>query len=169
MITSNSTGLYYLDESNQYYYKPNSNDICKFNYNNSNNYKCITPYDKSFHLRSKSCYATEKFKFYTDTKLSKDKSIFYDIEFIHTVNNREICFFDGLEMTTENKNKDINLFHQLKNSINSKSYLWMLKFNSADDGLFIFGDNINNNNIHFIKDINIYDNYESIYAKPFSS
>ena len=84
------------------------------------------------------------------------------------MNNSEICFFDGLEMTTENKNKDINLFHQLKNSINSKSYLWMLKFNSADDGLFIFGE-INNNNIHFIKDINIYDNYESIYVKPFSS
>ena len=85
------------------------------------------------------------------------------------MNNREICFFDGLEMTTENKNKEINLFHQLKNNINSKSYSWMLKFNSADDGLFIFGDIINNNNIHFIKDINIYDNYESIYVKPFSS
>jgi hypothetical protein len=72
-------------------------------------------------------------------------------------------------MTTEFKNRELNLFHQLKNSIDSKSYSWTLKFNSPDEGLFIFGDIINNNNIHFIKDINTYDNYDYIYVKPFIS
>ena len=169
MHTSDSVGMFYLDESYDYYYKPNSNDICKFNYNNSNNYKCVTPFDKSFHLRSKLCYAKERFKFYEDTQLSKDTINFYDIEFIHTVNNTEICFFDGLQLDNDKKNQELNLFHQLKNNIKSKSYSWMLKFTSADEGLFIFGDIINNNNIHFFKDINTYDNYESVYVKPFSS
>ena len=169
MHTSDSVGLFYLDEEYEYKNKFNATNICEFNYNNSEHYRCITPFDKSFYLKNKLCYAKEKFKFYRDTKLSEDCIEFYDIEFIHTINNSGICFFDGLQMTTEFKNRELNLFHQLKNSIDSKSYSWTLKFNSPDEGLFIFGDIINNNNIHFIKDINTYDNYDYIYVKPFTS
>ena len=169
MHTSISAGLFYLDEAYEYQNIFNASNVCKFNYKDSDNYRCITPYNKSFYLKCKLCYAKEKFKFYTDTKLTKESIIFYDIEFIHTVNNTEICFFDGLQMTNEFKNKELNLFHQIKNSIDSKSYSWMLKFNNQDEGLFIFGDILNNNNIHFIKDINFYDNYDYVYVKPFSS
>lgn len=169
MHTSDSVGLLYTDEEIEYYYKPNSNDICKFNYKDSNNYKCTTPYNKSFFLKGKSCFAKEKFKFYTDIKLSKENIKLYDIEFIHTVNKTEICFFDGLQWTSDSNSKERNFLYQLKNNINSKYYSWMLKFNSPDEGYFIFGDIINNNNIDFIKDINIDDNYESIYVQPFSS
>ena len=169
MHTSDSVSLFYLDENLEYYCKPNSIDICNFNYKNSDNYKCITPYNKSFFLKSKLCYAKEKFKFYTNIKLNKDNIYFYDIEFIHTLNNTNICFFDGLQLTTDAKSKELNFFYQLKNNLNSKSYSWMLKFNSQDEGYFIFGDIINNENIDFIKDINIIENYESIYVQSFPS
>ena len=159
MHTSDSVSLFYLDENLEYYCKRNSIDICNFNYKNSDNYKCITPYNKSFFLKSKLCYAKEKFKFYTNIKLNKDNIYFYDIEFIHTLNNTNICFFDGLQLTTDAKSKELNFFYQLKNNLNSKSYSWMLKFNSQDEGYFIFGDIINNENIDFIKDINIIENY----------
>lgn len=39
---------------------------------------------------------------------------FYDMEFIHTVNNTETCFFDGLQITTDKKDKELNFFIQLK-------------------------------------------------------
>lgn len=169
MHTSNAVGRFYEDENLEYYYKPNSNDICKFNYKESNNYKCITPYNKSYFLKSKLCYAKEKFKFYNDIKMNKDNISFYDIEFIHTVNNTEICFFDGLQLTNEYKTKEINLFIQLKNNLKSKSYSWMLKFNSPDEGYFIFGDIMGNKNIYFMKDINIEENCKYAYVKPFSS
>jgi len=165
MHTSDSVAYLWTDETIEYYYK--ENDICNFNYKQSKNYKCVTPYNKSFSLKSKLCYAKEKFRFYTDTQMTNIN--FYDMEFIHTVNKTETCFFDGLQITTDKKNKELNFFYQLKNLIKSKSYAWMLKFNSADEGYFIFGDIINNKNIEFMKDINTIDNYESIYVKPFSS
>ena len=165
MHTSDSVAYLWTDETIEYYYK--QNDICNFNYKKSKNYKCVTPYNKSFSLKSKLCYAKEKFRFYTDTQMANTN--FYDMEFIHTVNNTETCFFDGLQITTDKKDKELNFFIQLKNLIKSKSYAWMLKFNSADEGYFIFGDIINNKNIEFMKDINTVDNYESIYVKPFSS
>ena len=169
MHTSNSVGLFFLDESIESYYKPNSNDICNFNYKISQNYKCVTPYDKSFYLKNKLCYAKEKFKFYKDTKMNKENINLFDIEFIHTVNDTEICLFDGLQLTNEYKNKEINFFNQMKNNINSKFYSWMIKFNSSDEGYFIFGDILNNDNIHFMKGINREENFESVYEKPFQS
>ena len=169
MHTSDSVAYIWNDENLEYYYKPNPNDICKFNYKNSKNYQCVTPYNKSFFLKGKLCYAKEKFKFYTDIQMNENNINISEIEFIHTVNKTEICFFDGLQLSIDAKNKELNFFYQLKNLIKSKSYSWMLKFISPDEGYFIFGDIINNENIDFMKDINIEDNYESIYVKPFSS
>jgi len=169
MHTSDSVAYIWNDENIESYYKHNPKDICKFNYKKSSYYQCVTPYNKSYFLKSKLCWAKEKFKFFTDIQINKNNAVYYDIEFIHTVNNTEICFFDGLQLTTDVKSKEINLFYQLKKEINSKSYSWMMKFNSPDDGFLIFGDIKNNNNIDFMKDINIEDNYESIYVKPFTS
>ena len=103
MHTSNSVAFIWNYESIEYYYKPNPKDICKFDYKKSKNYKFVTPYNKSFFMHSKSCYAMEKFKFFTDIQINKNNADYYDIEFIHTVNDTEICFFDGLQLTADEK------------------------------------------------------------------
>ena len=117
------------------YYEPyntNVSDICNFNYHKSNTYELTTEFNHSFYSISNTCYAREKIYFYKDINLKEKKS--YNIEFIHSSNESNICFFSGLQLTESPIDQKINLFYQLKELINSTTYSWTLKFNSQDEG-----------------------------------
>ena len=137
-------------------YNTNVSDICSFNYEKSNSYQLISPFDSELYSISKTCHAKEKIYFYNDLNL-KIKNI-YDIEFIHSSNETHICFFGGLQLTDSPIEESTNLFYQLKNLINSKTFSWTLKFISPEEGYFIFGDIINNKELTFYNDNNE-DNY----------
>ena len=146
-------------------YTENINDICSFNYENSPNFKCQTPFNVFLHGRDKCCIIEEKFIFYTDEKLTQKK--IYPIKFIHSTNKTNICLFGSLQRYYNAVDKSKSFIDQLKDLSNSKTYTWTLKYTSIDSGLFIFGDIIDNEKIIFDeKNIvkNIEKNYESIYA-----
>lgn len=146
-------------------YTENINDICSFNYEKSENFKCQTPYNVFLHGRENCCIIEEKFIFYSDEKLS-EKQI-YPIKFIHSTNKTNICLFGSLQRYYSALDKSKSFIDQLKMLSNSKTYTWTLKYTSIDSGIFIFGDIINNEKIIFDtknKVKNNEQNYESIYA-----
>lgn len=155
-----------IRSADKYYeaYNENVSDICSFNYEKSNTYQLISPFDSELYSISKTCYAKEKIYIYKDLNL-KTKNI-YDIEFIHSSNETHLCFFSGLQLTESSIENDINLFYQLKNLTNSKTFSWTLKFNSPEEGYFIFGDIINNKELNFYNDNNE-DNYIPLNVETF--
>ena len=159
----------WLIKTDEQYFKPysNANDICNFNYQNSNSYKYTTEFNKSFHYMTNICYAKERIYLYDDFDLKKKK--LYDLEFIHSSNETHICFFAGLQLTEAIYEKKLSLLYQLKNLIDSNSYSWVLKFTSPEEGFLIFGDIVNNNKLKFYND-NIEENYitQTVFA-TFSS
>ena len=145
------------------YYEPynqNVSDICSFNYSQSITYQLTSEFNYSFYTISNICYAKEKIYLYNDFNLKEKK--LYDIEFIHSSNESNICMFGGLQIAESLEDKKINLFYQLKHLIKSNSYSWTLKFISPDEGFLIFGDIINNNQFNFYND-NHEENYISLY------
>ena len=156
MHTRDVVSLLKTDEESYEPYKNNVSDICSFNYQLSKTYEKTTPFEYDFYSISKVCYAKEKMYFYNDINL-KEKNT-YDIEFFHSCNGTNICFFSGLQLTDSLADKKINLLIQLKNLLNSKSYYYTLKYTSPEEGYFIFGDIINNKNLNFYSD-NIEENY----------
>ena len=166
MHTRDVVALIKSDEEYYEPYKKNNSDICTFNYKKSNTYTFTSAFNYSFYSISNSCLAKEKIYFYTDMNLKEKKK--FDINFIHSSNETHICFFGGLQLTESPAYEPINLFYQFKNLINSNKYSWTLKFNSPDDGYFIFGDIINNNKLKFYNDNNE-QNYIDIYSKTYLS
>ena len=157
-----------LIESDEIYYEPynkNESDICTFNFKESNTYQFTSAFNYKFHSIPNSCLAKEKMYFYTDLNLKEKKS--FDINFIHSSNETHICFFSGLQLTDSSDAKNINLLYQLKHLINSNKYSWTLKFNSPDEGYFIFGDIINNNKLKFYNDNNE-ENFIPFYVQTVS-
>ena len=154
-----------LKTDDEYYepYNINVSDTCSFNYHSSMTYQQITPFNESMSYISKVCHANEKMIFYNDINLKQKNS--YNVEFIHSSNESNICFFAGLQMTNSYFDQQVNFFYQFKHLINSKSYSWALKFNSPDEGYFIFGDIINNKNLIFYNE-NIEENY--MYENAYS-
>ena len=157
-----------IREDDETYYKPYTekiSDFCYFNYHNSDSYELTTNYNYSFHYITNTCYAKEKVYFYNDLNL-KEKKI-YDIQFVHSTNETNVCFFAGLLLTQSSAYKKSNFFDQVKHLINSKSYSWALKFDSPDEGELIFGDIKGNKNLKFYND-NSEDNYKSYQVQTFS-
>jgi hypothetical protein len=146
-------------------YTQNLDDICSFNYKNSPNFQCQTPYNVFLHGRDKCCVVEEKYIFYKNEKLS-EKEIF-PFKLIHSTNQTNICFFGSLQRYTNAVDKSKSLLDQLKILSNAAAYTWTLKYTSDDSGIFIFGDIINNENLMLDKNNkikNIAENYESIYT-----
>ena len=146
-------------------YTQNVNDICSFNYKNSPNFKCQTPYNIFLNGRDKCCIVEENFIFYTDEKLKEKKIL--PFKFIHSTNETNICLFGSLQKYSNSIDKSRSFLDQLKILSGASSYKWTLKYTSSDSGLFIFGDIINNDKITFDKENkikNIEDNYETIYS-----
>ena len=50
--------------------------------------------------------------FYNDIKLKQKNS--YNVEFIHSSNESNICFFAGLQMTNSYVDQQVNLFMDIK-------------------------------------------------------
>ena len=153
------------DEKYLKFYTQHINDICNFNYINSPNFKCRTPYNFFFHGRDKCCIVEENFIFYTDEKLKGKKNL--PFKFIHSTNETNICLFGSLQKYLNSIDKSRSFLDQLKELSGASTYTWTLKYTSFDSGLFIFGDIVNNEKILFDKDNktkNIEDNYETIYA-----
>lgn len=151
------------DEKYVKVYTQNVNDICAFNYENSPNFKCKTPYNIFLHGRERCCLIEEKFVFYKDLKLSEKKVLPFNL--IHSTNETNICLFGSLQRYWNAVDKTKSLIDQLKLLSDSKTYTWSLKYTSYDSGLFIFGDIINNEKIEFDENNikNTEKNYESIY------
>lgn len=153
------------DEKYVKIYTENLNDICSFNYEKSPNFKCETPYNYFIHGRDKCCIVEEKFVFYKNEKLSEKEILPFKL--IHSTNQTNICLFGSLQRYMNAVDKTKSLIDQLKQLSGSSSYTWTLKYNSDDEGLFIFGDIIDNEEIIFDKKNkvkNIGDNFESIYT-----
>ena len=152
------------DEKYTKLYTENVNDICSFNYQNSQNFKCITPYDIFLIGRDTCCIAEENVILYTDESL-KEKKVF-PFKFIHSTNETNICLFASLQKHVSSIDKTQSFIDQLKELSGAKSYTWTLKYISPDRGLFIFGDIIDNDKIIFGKNEikNIEKNYVSIYT-----
>ena len=153
------------EENNLKIYKQNIEDICYFKYKNSPTFKCQTPYNIFMYERSNCCIAEEQFILYQDQKLTK--KIISPILFIHTTNEENICFFSSLQKNPGEKDVSKSFINQLKKISGSSTYSWTLKYTSQDEGLFIFGDIIDNENIileenNKIK--NIETNYDLIYS-----
>lgn len=164
MHTGEGVALYRVQEEENYKpYNKKVDDMCTFEFQKSNTYQCTSAYDHTFYSRENCCYAKEKMQFYTDFNLKEKKS--FDISFIHSSNATHICFFSCLQLTESPADQPINMFYQIKHLINSNKYTWMLKFNSPDDGYFIFGDIINNNKLKFYNDNNE-DNFIPINIPP---
>ena len=146
-------------------YSQNISDICSFNYKNSPNFKCQTPYNIYLHGRDNCCIVEENFIFYTDEKLKEKKTL--PFKFIHSTNENNICLFGSLQKYSNSIDKSRSFLDQLKAISGASTYAWALKYTSSDSGLFFFGDIINNDKILFDKDNkikNIEENFETIYA-----
>ena len=156
------------DEKYTKLYTENINDICSFNYQNSQNFKCITPFNIFLIGRDTCCIAEEKVIFYSDESL-KEKKV-YPFKFIHSTNETNICLFASLQKHMSSIDKTQSFIDQLKVLSGAKAYTWTLKYTSSEGGLFIFGDIIDNDKIIFGKSNmvkNIEKNYESIYTSNF--
>ncbi len=153
------------DEKYTKLYTKNVNDVCSFNYQNSQNFKCITPYDIFLIGRETCCIAEEKVIFYTDVSLKERKV--YPFKFIHSTNETNICLFASLQKHVSSIDKTQSFIDQLKVLSGAKTYTWTLKYTSPNKGLFIFGDIIDNDKIVFGKSKEVKNtekNYESIYT-----
>ena len=148
-------------------YKQNVDDICFFNIKNSPNFKCQTPNNIFLYEdREKCCEVEEKLIFYKDEALS-EKQV-YPFKFIHSTDKDNICFFSSLQQNIKEIDKTKSFIEQLKALTGAKTYTWILKYTSADSGLFIFGDIVDNekveiDNKNHVK--NIEQNYDFIYSK----
>ena len=140
-------------------------DICTFNFQNSNSYKFLSDFNEQFRSIKNVCYAKEKIFLYKDLNL-KEKQL-YDLEFYHSSNETHVCFFAGLQISESLADKDINLFCQLQKLINSNYKTWTLKFTSPNEGVFIFGDIIGNKDLKFYND-NIDANYLPLKTYAYS-
>jgi len=154
------------EENNLKLYKENIDDICFFNHKNSPNFKCQTPNDIFLYGREKCCVVEEKLIFYNDEELS-EKQV-YPFKFIHSTGQDNICFYSSLQQNIKELDKSKSFIEQLKALTGAKTYTWILKYTSADSGLFIFGDIVDNDKIkidnkNHVK--NIEKNYDSIYSK----
>ena len=157
-----------IRNENEEYYEPYNtvtSDICTFNYKNSKSYEFLTAFNHSFYSIKNTCYAKEKLFLFQDFNL-KEKKLF-DIEFIHSSNETNICFFACLQIAESLVDLKVNLLIQLKNLINSNAVTWSLKFTSPDDGFLIFGDIIDNDKLKFYNE-NIKDNYLPLQIYAYS-
>ena len=144
-------------------YTTNLNDICFFQLSNSPNYKCLSNTNIYVGGRDKGCVTEEKLKFYKNEKLSEGELL--PFKFIHTTNITNICLFGSLQRYLNSVDKTKSFIDQLKVLSGAKTYTWMLKYTSSDEGIFIFGDIINNTEISFTgQNNNIEKNYEPLYS-----
>ena len=156
MHTRETVAVIRTDDTDNKAYNTITPDICTFNYKNSKSYQLLTPFNHSFYSIKNTCYGKEKLYLFKDFNL-KEKNLF-DIGFIHSSNETNICFFASLQISESLADQKVNLFIQLKNLINSNDVTWSLKFTSPDSGFLIFGDIIGNDKLKFYND-NIEENY----------
>ena len=168
IISHSKEDIALIDSTEKYIklYTENINDICDFNLQNSENFKCLTPKNIFFKGRNICCVAEEKLIFYTDENL-KEKAI-YPFKFIHSTSENNICLFVSLKQHVSKVYETQSFIEQLKELSGSKAYSWTLKYTNESSGFFIFGDIINNDKIKLNKNNeikNIDNNYESIYME----
>jgi len=168
IISHSKEDIALIDSTEKYIklYTENISDICAFDYQNSENFKCLTPKNIFFKGRNICCVAEEKLIFYTNENLSE--KIVYPFKFIHTTDENNICIFASLKQHVSKIYETQSFIEQLKVLSGAKSYSWTLEFTNESNGFFIFGDIINNNKIKLNKNNeikNIDNNYESIYME----
>ena len=112
---------YFRDDEDKYIkqYTKNCEQICNFNYETSNSYTKLSPFNITFY-NWLACSASEKMIFYKDLE-NKQKSI-YEFKFLHTSNSTHVCFLSGIIDTDSPVEKPYSLFYQIKNLINSRKY-----------------------------------------------
>ena len=167
-IHTNNQLSYFRDrdkEGDDKRYSTDIDEVCNFNYKASNTYRMLTDFIYTFYSKSKTCYASENIILYRDIDL-KQSSI-NTIKFIHASNDTHNCFCTGLIETDSISDLNYSFFYQFKKLINSKKFSWSLHFTNYNEGKFIFGDIINNTNLHFYNDNNE-DNYLAIKEYKFS-
>ena len=149
------------DEYYSKYYNQNCSHICSYNYETSYSYT-----NHSDFIRFHSLYAwtaSEKMIFYKDLDC-KQKST-YEFKFLHTWNEthitNHICLLTGLIDTNSKADQDESLFYQIKDLVNSKKFTWTFYFTGPDEGKFIIGDIIGNNDLVFYNE-NKMENYITI-------
>ena len=167
LIHTNHMAAYFRDpEGADERYVADISNVCSFNFKASNTYKLLTDFNYTYYSKSHSCFASEKIILYRDINL-KEKST-NEIKFIHSSNDTQNCFCAGLVETTNLNENYYSFFYQFKHLINSKSFPYLFSFNNNDEGKFIFGDIINNNNLKFYND-NEDKNYLSVKQNSFFS
>ena len=151
---------YFRDDEDKYIkqYTQNCEQICNFNYEASNSYTKLSPFNITFY-NWLACSASEKMIFYKDLE-NKQKSI-YEFKFLHTSNSTHVCFLSGIIDTNSHVEKPYSLFYQIKNLINSRKYSWSFYYTGPNEGNFIVGDIIDNKNLNFYND-NDMSNYINI-------
>ena len=168
IISHTKEDLALIDSTEKYIklYTENISDICTFNHQKSENFKCLTPKNIFFKGRNICCVAEEKLLFYIDENL-KEK-ISYPFKFIHSTGENNICLFSSFKLHVSKVYETQSFIEQLKVLSGAKSYSWILKYTDESSGLFIFGDIINNDKIKLNKNNgikNIDNNYKSIYME----
>ena len=157
--TSEIIAYFRDDEDNRKeQYTKNCEQICNFNYENSNSYTKLSDFNISFY-NWLACAASEKMVFYKDLE-TKQKSI-YEFKFLHTSNHTHVCFLSGIVDTNSPSDQNYSFFYQIKNLINSRKFSWSFYFSGTNEGKFIIGDIIDNKNLKFYND-NEMKNYISI-------
>ena len=159
MHTSNQIAFFKTDvEKDVEQYTKNCEQVCTYNYQNSNSYKSYSNFNIPF-FGFKSSKASEKMIFYKDLE-AKDKST-YEVNYLHVSNDTHSCLLAGNFESESYADKEYNLFHQVKKLINSQKLTWSLYFNNKDEGKFIIGDIIDNDKFTFYNN-NTKDNYIQI-------
>ena len=156
---------YFRNDEERYkkQYTQNCSYICKYDYKLSDSYTNLSEiFNKDFYSMY-SHSASEKMIFYKDFAC-KEKSI-YEVKFLHTYNathyTNHICLLTGILDTNSETDKRHFLFYQIKDLIHSKKFSWSLYFTGPNEGKFIIGDIIDNNDLTFYND-NKYENYIGI-------
>ena len=139
-------------------YTQHCEQVCSYNYQNSNSYKSYSDFNIKFY-GFKSRKASEKMIFYKDLE-AKDKTT-YEVNYLHVSNDTHSCLLAGNFESESFADKEYNLFHQVKQLINSQKFTWSLYFNNKDEGVFIIGD-IMDNEIFTFYNNNTKDNYIQI-------
>ena len=165
MHTNDDISLISSEEIDLKLYKQNKEDICYYNTKISPDFKRNTQNNIVFYERKESCIAEDEFIFYNNEKLSE--KIRHTLKFIHTTNENNICFFASLQKNINNEDKSKSFIDELKLLSGVKSYSWSLKYISDNEGIFIFGDIIDNLEINLDKNNivrNTEKNFDSIYS-----
>ena len=143
-------------------YTDNCKEICTYNFKNSNTFTPLSEFKKFYSTFSR--IASEKMIFFKDLKCEKPST--YTLEFHQSSNDTNLCLLTGFLRTESLADLDVSWFHQIQNLIHSQKYSWALYFNNQNEGKFIIGDIIGNDELKFYNDNNE-DNYIKLEHNAF--